>query len=565
MNRGRTSSSEDQSLIGTVGNSNGVNDSDANFFKVISENLKYAFQSPLPNTQFPTPYSHQQQHQDQQHHSNGGENSSSLLENSMMAGLQVGSAHNEMANAHVSGEPLNDKDMQPSSVLQFGNNFPNEFLLTSPEQFREFLFESPGAGFNLVHKTPAKTPLRFFSNSNGGGNAENGDSLTPNGLFGNPSSIKSSKDYNMGKTMQTPLRNIDLNLMFNSNQMAVSSSPSKKLALSLTPYGRKILNGIGTPYAKTLLSSNSALADFQKARKIQSTPPTMKKATETPHAQSHIAASDDLDDEKLNNFVLKMSENIKNNYDFADVNLSSRSKNQDSNKEDLNDQDPDAQDDIYGSSPTTIQLNSSVTKSTTKLGANKMPLLAREIIDSNNEGEMYKVEENRLPLSPTPKYHKSASSLDALNIPELPKMGSFKSERTLSISSSRSTSSKDNRSSGNSIINFKPNKVKKSSKKQPKFQIIVANTQKFSVPTNNQKNTKKFGGLKRSQSLLVNSSSGTANAGRNSSLNNSTNNSTTRNNGNGDFMNTNENFSSKKAKRSSSFSEKDEGQFHGYQ
>ncbi|CAI6901077.1 ANL_collapsed_G0053670.mRNA.1.CDS.1 [Saccharomyces cerevisiae] len=35
-------------------------------------------------------------------------------------------------------ETLDDINVQPSSVLQFGNSLPSEFLVASPEQFKEF-------------------------------------------------------------------------------------------------------------------------------------------------------------------------------------------------------------------------------------------------------------------------------------------------------------------------------------------------------------------------------------------------------------------------------------------
>lgn len=569
----RPSVSEDECLLGGMGNVNGVNDqdSDANFFKVISENLKYAFQSPLPNTQFPTPYSNQQQQQQQQEqqeqqqqqqHSNSGENSSSLLENSMLPSCHAGSSGNALGNVNANGEPLNDMDMQPSSVLQFGNNFPNEFLLASPEQFREFLFESPAAGFNLSHKTPAKTPLRFIS-GNSNRNIENYESSNSNNLFGNPPSIKSSKDYNTNKFLQTPLRNIDLNLMFNSNQMAVSSSPSKKVALSLTPYGRKILNDIGTPYAKTLLSSNSALADFQKARKdvnrLQSTPPTLRKLIKTPQPKSRKKSLEIQECEQLNSFSLK----VDNNINAAKGHNNAKNKNKNKSRKNSHDFDPDDARDIYGSSPTTIQLNSSVTKSTTKLNTSKIPVLTRDIIDSNIDNRLFKVEDSRLPLSPTPKCYKSTSTMDAIKIPELPKMGSFKSERTLSISSNISTSSNNSSMTTNTTTSSKSNKIKKNTKKQPKFQIIVANTQKFNVPTLNPKSFKKLGGLKRSQSLLVGSSSS-------SKISTKTNGNEVQKNDigeNGGFTSSKGSISSKKGRRSNSFSDKnkDKGQFYGYQ
>ncbi|GAV52740.1 hypothetical protein ZYGR_0AI00220 [Zygosaccharomyces rouxii] len=588
-------------------------DADATFFKVISENLKYAFNSPLPTTQFPTPYSNQtqqqqqhqqqQQQQQQQHHSmpghsnqqnqhqhqqqglmgqtgaNDGNSDSSLVENSMLAGLPMG------MSTGPTGEPLNDMNMQPSSVLQFGNTFSNEFLLASPEQFREFLLDSP-AGYNFFHRTPAKTPLRFVTdarddsagqgNVNGGNSNGSGSGSGSGDLFGavdaklnnndsssstntkttvsndnqdsNSGNVKndSSNDNNANDighldgsgvippittsapadndNTQTPLRSIDLNLMFNSNQLT-ASSPSKKFSVSLTPYGRRVLNDMGTPYAKNaLLSSNSALADFQKARKhnvkLQSTPPT-----------------------SLGSYHHRSLEKNKNGgtgplgslYRDRDLLVPTQEEND--------------ENDVYGSSPTTIQLNSSVTKSTIKLEPGKVPHLSKiESSNSNNiDEQLFPNDEDRLPVSPTPKCHNNNNN-GSLRIPELPKMGSFKSESGL-LTSTASNASQHN------THNARPGKVKKNTKKQPKFQIIVANTQKFNVPTMNQRSSKKNGGLKRSQSLLSSSSASST-----------MNRSQQRNSGGGSASNdTNTNgHSADGVKRSFSFTSR-RGQFNGFQ
>lgn len=450
---------EESGLAPGIGTQNVTTDqeSDANFFKVMSENLKYAFHSPLPNTQFPTPYSSNQvqmsQNAGQGLQSNTGESSSSLIENSMLPGAP-GAANLPQ------GELLNDFNMQPSSVLQNGNTFPNEFLLASPEQFKEFLLESP-AGFSFLHKTPAKTPLRFVSGSLK--NDENNGNL-----FGNPT-ISS----------QTPLRSIDLNLMFSSNQMAAaSSSPSKRVSLSLTPYGRKVLNEIRTPYSKNLASSNSALADFQRARKdfnkLHSSPPTAKKMVKTPQTKLHGKSHSSIKD-SARQALSKENLHLYNSVQGAE------------------------NEDICGSSPTTIQLNSSITKSTTRLNASTIPIMTREISESNVDERLFKEDVESLQLSPTPKCN-NISSMDTLRIPELPKMGSFKSETPPLVL--KPTVSKKAKTQNSNLHSSKTGKVKKSTKKQPKFQIIVANAQKFNVPTS-QKNTKKTAGLKRSQSLLA--------------------------------------------------------------
>lgn len=488
-------------------------ESDANFFRVISENLKYAFHSPLPNTQFPTPYSSNQiqmsQGASQGLQPAGSENSSSLMENSMLPGLSGGNA--------APGEPLNDLNMQPSSVLQCGNAFPNEFLLASPEQFKEFLFESP-AGFSILHKTPAKTPLRFVS-------GPLKDDVNSGNLFGNPTiSSSHGKDARGNKFTQTPLRSIDLNLMFNSNNMAAaSSSPSKKMALSLTPYGRKILHEIGTPYAKTLVSSNSALADFQKARKdsnkLHSSPPTGKKMIKTPQSKSRLQPPD------------LSKENLNAHGGVREV-----------------------EEDFYGSSPTTIQLNSSITKSTSRLSATRIPVMARQIPESNVDDRLFKEDVEGLQLSPTPKCN--MSSMDTLRIPELPKMGSFKSEtppvphRTKNVGSSSSS------------IPGKAGKVKKTTKKQPKFQIIVANAQKFSVPTN-QKNSKKVASLKRSKSMLTETTTSWTVNGKKTNKSNSKNNDDNDNKDRNGTSGAKKGNDSTNKKRSHSFTEN--VQLYGFQ
>lgn len=162
-------------------------------------------------------------------------------------------------NAHPIASPvLPDINEQPSSVLHFGN-FANELLLASPEQFKEFLMESPaGLNFWQQRNTPAKTPLKFVTNNN---------------------TILSQQPLNNGfpNTITSPLQNIDVNLMFNSGSASKSSLSPPRKQMSLTPYGRKILNEMGTPFTKMLQpisSNNSALVDFHRARKhnLQSTP-----------------------------------------------------------------------------------------------------------------------------------------------------------------------------------------------------------------------------------------------------------------------------------------------------
>ncbi|CCH61135.1 hypothetical protein TBLA_0E00740 [Henningerozyma blattae CBS 6284] len=568
---------------------------DAAFFKVLSENLKYTFNSPLPTTtQFPTPYSSNQINQFQQfnnnsttnnnthnnhqgnmnnnnHNNNNNnnnipmrtnnigqvsmENDSSLVENSMLPGVSMGVPVLQI------DQQLNDMDLQPSSVLQFinnsniqsqqtntnnnglnyhninfnsinthtntNNNFSNEFFLASPEQFKDFLLDSPAA-MNLFHKTPAKTPLRFYtdntatnSNNNNSSNLLNLNNSNinistsgllgtdgSNNLFGtnlnkNNSNNNSSSSNNNNTTTTTnnnekslknmnftPLRNIDLNLMFNSsNQLngMMTSSPSKRL-LSLTPYGRKILNELGTPFAKQSgTTSNSALIDFQNLKKEQ---------------QNNLA----------NNFKYSPSINtsIKKLIKTPNKNLTDNKLSL-GNKDDLlslpHPSTIDNEPDIYGSSPTTIQLNSSATKSTTKLDINKVPNLTNKLKRSGfphhdkPDGIITHtsiLDTSHLSLSPTPKpnmnnHHHTHNNSNhnitttnnsgpLLKIPELPKMGSFTSEQTPVVLKSKPLTINKN-------ISLNTNKnTKKITKKnvKTKFQIIVSNTKKF---TNNTTST----------------------------------------------------------------------------
>ncbi|SCU78964.1 LADA_0A08878g1_1 [Lachancea dasiensis] len=451
------------------------------FFRVISENMKFAFTSPVPTTtQFPTPYSQQQQHQEQQllqHQQNQqlGENTSnaddkqlasqsvenqSMVENSMLMNGQGGAAK------------LSDVNVQPSSALQLGS----EFMLTSPDHFKEFLFESP-AGFNLWHRTPAKTPLRFF-----------------NGSAGNPSAGKSDS-MNTGSqnphNMATPLRSIDVNLMFSSKDKLAptsASSPSKRY-LSLTPYGKRILSDIGTPYAKLLASSNSALVDFQRARKdVIKSSPRYRKGKGASRSKKHL---------KKPTFSPSGTEaSVSSGHALSKHNLASAEAQHGHALEEGTGHDSGLEE--CGSSPTTIQLNSSVTKSSrNKLGfiANCPPMPYQE--DGSSEDDRENIDERlfgigKLPLSPTPK---PASSNDVdvtqLKIPELPKMGSFRSE-------SGSSSSL-------------PSTTKKTTRKQPKFQIIVTNANSFNstrgtIVGDRSGTKKRKPALKRSQSEIVSTS-----------------------------------------------------------
>lgn len=416
---------------------------DTSFFTQLSENLKYVFNSPLPTTtQFPTPYSSNQltsqsgkSKKSVNNNSNGVQkenDSSSLMENSILPGLSLGASTN--ANHQTNKDPsrntveenLNDMNIQPSSALQFGSSFPNEFLLTSPAQLKEFLLDSPApGGFNFFQKTPAKTPLRFVTDSD---NARTPSSSKIGFPYTSMNINNTSNNINESLlNSRTPLRKIDLNLMFNSNQL----SPSKRLSMSLTPYGRKVLYDIGTPYNTSNSKNNNnnnnniALVDFRNAKKDDMMMPDENNNTTnnndslltTPRISKHS--------QKL---VMTPNQNTK------------------LTKNDTN----EPHGDIYGSSPTTIQLNSSVTKSITKLDAHTIPVLSRTIMmDPNIDEQLFQNEltasPNRRipPLSPTPKNNLSSKNNNnadnILKILDLPKMGSFKSERTLSIASNKST------------------------------------------------------------------------------------------------------------------------------
>lgn len=130
----------------------------------------------------------------------------------------------------------------------------------------------------------------------------------------------------------------------------------------------------------------------------------------------------------------------------------------------------------------------------------------------------------RLPLSPTPNcnsLHSTTTGTSALQIPELPKMGSFRSDTGINpISSSNTVSFKSKSGNNNS-----KGRIKKNGKKPSKFQIIVANIDQFNQDTsssslssslnasssagnsNSNVTKKRASKLKRSQSLLSDSGS----------------------------------------------------------
>ncbi|CEP64889.1 Ndd1p LALA0_S14e01552g [Lachancea lanzarotensis] len=473
------------------------NNEEEAFFRVISENMKFAFTSPVPTMQFPTPYSQQQQqqqqilqapqnnpHQQQQQQQQQQQFQQPLFGNGRgMMSTTDGSKREELQNAEHSmvensmlaggqaAGKLSDINMQPSSVLQLGN----EFMLTSPEHFKDFLFESP-AGFNLWHRTPAKTPLRFFNSTAGAPTSNDQQGPTSSAHQGPPNSA-------------TPLRNIDVNLMFNSKDkmgQPASSSPSKRY-LSLTPYGKRVLSDIGTPYAKLLASSNSALVDFQKARKdvAQSSPnlnrgnlPNLTKVTPNKRYGSTFPSNANLTDSSARRLSRRA--------------LAAAKARRNSTSNTVEDDDSGA--DECGSSPTTIQLNSSVTKPTrNKLGFVGAPPPIPFQEEGSSEGETHDIDSRlfeigKLPLSPTPKPAScNDTNVTQIRIPELPKMGSFKSDL-----SSQS----------------QPTATKKVIRKQPKFQIIVTNANSFNstrgtVMGGEGGSKRRKPALKRSQSEIV--------------------------------------------------------------
>lgn len=578
-------------------------DTDTNFFKVLAENLKYSINSPTPNTQFPTPYSSNQdpnKNLNNISHSQQQQNSmdSSILESSINVGLYSGRNQQTNDNGNSSnnnkplsttdptvdllntdGETLGDMNIQPSTVLQFGNNFPNEFLLASPEQLKEFLFDSPG-GFNLFHSASAKTPLRFVTDSkdmniNLTSNTKSTSSSNLIHLFNsvsNQSDDQVTQDINneMGVVnngtdrifTRTPLKKIDINLMFNStdNSLANSISPSRKLSMSLTPYGRRILNEIGTPFTRNLNSSNSALVDFQKARKdvntsgqLHSTPDDKslpkKKVSKKNNknnkltkvnlnkANKKMAINQHIQNKDKKNHITKKKINAKLNYDKFN------------NNEDY--EDDFDKENIYGSSPTTIQLNSSVTKSISRLDANKIPNLRNmNLIDD----KLFEMNARGISLSPTPKSYTNNGNLniETLKVPELPKMGSFKSETnnltgSLSFPPTGSTqmNNRTDDSSQSSILSLstetsalafpintnnstKIKKIKKTKPKKPKFQVFVSSINKFNEPNtfvpispkySKRDSRKSSNKLKRSQSLTLKKKNSKNNSSQDSNKN----------------------------------------------
>lgn len=629
--------SADRSNSNGHGSSN--EDTETNFFKALTENLRYSTNSPIPHTQFPTPYS---SNQDSQGRTKGmrrnmgvisetqQQNSmdSSVLENSINTGFYSGipsvasgntgrSVHGASSrgsrNSNSSGssldtteptvdllqnnnnsndeEPLEDMNLQPSSVLQFGNTFSNEFLLASPEQLKEFLFESP-AGFNLFHKTPAKTPLRFvtdskdmninltstsksnsnlihlFNSVNNTANDAAGESQVTNADAAGASAAADDMAAGMPDNFlsRTPLGKIDINLMFNQSggPLGNSVSPSKKLSMSLTPYGRRVMNEMGTPFTRGVNYSNSALVDFQRARK------DTNSATSQQHQQS-TATPDKARPSKKRVLKNKQSLSPLGHNGVGKLTHVNLSKNRGKGSRMFNNEniqqlhaeagaqpvltkyslyskagqdsphchddefrpDFDRDADVYGSSPTTIQLNSSVTKSVSRLDNNRIPNLQNmDLIDEKLGDKLFDMDGRvRIPLSPTPKSYVGSNTLNigTLKIPELPKMGSFKSDAREGNEPNTELAQAQSQSNNAATDFAKIKRVRKLKPKKPKFQVFVSSINKFNEPSSfvpmsprgkkqgkqaPAKNAKASSGknasLKRSQSVLVKNSAKTA-------------------------------------------------------
>ncbi|AGO12074.1 AaceriADR415Cp [[Ashbya] aceris (nom. inval.)] len=326
------------------------------FYKVLQENLRYAFTSPMAATQaFPTPYSQGTRREKE------GE-------------VEPGKTRTS----------LNDVNAQPSMVLNF-ENFSNELLLEGTEQLRELLQESPAGGGLWQAKTPAKTPGR-----------------TPLKFLHQQQLLMQSGPQ------QTPLQNIDINHMLNSAGRSVAS-PSKRL-YALTPHSRK--PDVEPPYMRACVaSSNSALADFQRARKEHGNTlmrtPVAKKTR--PGKRPDMLAGAIASSPSFASALLPTAP-------VAAATPAAEPSLGDSVACDGDDAD---EQDCYGSSPTTIQLTSSVSKSarahlgeSPPLAAQREPAIDNRLFD--------------IAASPTPKVPKPPP-VEPLRVPELPKLGSFKS------------------------------------------------------------------------------------------------------------------------------------------
>lgn len=552
---------------GTTGND------DENLLKAISENLRYPFYSPLQTNmiQFPTPYSTNQNDvaieyrrnralTDRRNHVRKNEISkipstsqqsntmddSSIIENSMLAGF---GAYANRQQATTNYEKLRDFNIQPSSVMNLGNsNLPNEHMLTSPEHLKEFLLDSPAghAAFEGFHKTPAKTPLRFIAEKSGNSSTTKSTSA---GLWKFPQDtdvMRSGSSVNKYIPMlhaRTPLGKLDTNNFYRAVNLSASSNLSPSMHPSIdenvSPYTGKTWGiDYGTPYAKASMTSDSALVDFRNARKHnnESTESltrlpapgfspqlshysiigsSVKTYTKTPEPQ------------KTKPRLGKGTEHRKSN--TIDDNLG------------LKPQDLTDDSKILGSSPTTIQLNSSVNRYRTSnsnllnthvSSETKSPLghvsfrgletvISKELLtDDLEDSELDNETIARLQFSPTPETHFARLNRNdnreiQINKSELPKMGSFRSETALPQRiplQSRDRISTQEGCQPRKTASSSKTKPRKITKKQPKFQIIVSSAQKFSsgkMFTSNGTNPSKKAKLIRSQSVLEGASQST--------------------------------------------------------
>lgn len=500
-------------------------------------------QVPVPESHlhvFPTPYSGVQTSSADNScashaQANRDAGSSPFLDNSLLpihTSLASAMKNNNARMARADGPSLDDINLQPSSVFGGaqqrgvtdpsqnstnnsgsrghinagnGHKLNNEFLLASPEQVKEFLLDSPNFNFyNSAKKMQAKTPLKYL---NPVGGQPNSASQMNWDVLNSTSSTK----YFYNTNNRTPLRRIDQNVLY-FNNLPSSASPFKgdkrdPLTFSigsngLTPFGKKILH----EFDPNGLSSNSALVDFQRARKdnfdtghkVDCTPDVLTTGKDKKH------------------YLMKTPNNSKSPSKKSRLgDIPNIAHNGDNNE-----------NDIYGSSPTTIQLNSSVTKSPLKadiarfnmvtssqqkkLPHKKKQLRTAKQLEYNIDDKLLLFGKDNgllplaededakinLPASPTPIPHNvSKIALDngkgLIPIPELPKMGSFKSE-------SMATAPKVFNSVPNTVnkVTKKPRKdtkIKKKGKKQPKFQIIVSNAHKFSVSKPNSSNASSIG------------------------------------------------------------------------
>ncbi|AMD20572.1 HDL172Cp [Eremothecium sinecaudum] len=498
------------------------------FYKVLQENLRYVFTSPMSTTQvFPTPYSQLQQAKRDMKLSSVGAglsiddtNDSSSVENSMLP-LQ-GSVHGNGGSGAALGKSatgsagdgvhtasglkggrlksLIDVNTQPSMVFNY-ENFPNEIFLDLSDQFKEFreyLQDSP-ASINWQAKTPAKTPLKF---------------------------LQYQQQYQHAQ-QHTPLQNLDINNMFNSAGRS-TLSPTKRL-YSLTPYNRKLVGDGDTPFGRILptsSTSNNALADFQKARKEEN--PLVKTPVTKRARQLNNRKPENFNAALSGSFVSSLASRGAYAVNAAPVvSDSALARDVVGNPPDLHHgQHADHDEQDYGSSPTTIPLASSVTKSARNTatrspvsGQENPPILDNRVFD--------------VAASPTPKLKKSPPPGElSLRVPELPKLGSFKgvSARPQLIPATSRSKLRDNATalnsnvsmhtiganrtkSGNSVkaassvtaVNKFPPKNKGKTKsgqpQQSKFQFVMTNTNSFSMNNDGAASNKRK--LKRSQSTLI--------------------------------------------------------------